>query len=137
MIFWLDRHIGNPHEYIHLKNSFGSNTDPLSLSWTMLTDNDYDTMISCGDTATVTFEGIKFLLQAFNNEDACLAAFEQNQDKRIFFITSGSMGREVVPKVIERYRHIYTGQKNSGISTIKCSKALKHTILDQYVKVKG
>jgi hypothetical protein len=108
MIFWLDAHIGNPTEYIHLKKAFGSNTDPRHETWTMLPDKDFDAMIAAGAAVTVTFEGVVFLLQAFNNEDACLAAFEQNQDKRIFFITSGSMGKEIVPKIIERYRPIFT-----------------------------
>jgi hypothetical protein len=108
MILWLDAHIGNPKEYVHLKKAFGSNTDPTCQTWTMLKDKDYDKMIDAGDAISVTFEGVEFLLQAFNNENACLEAFEQNQDKHIFFITSGSMGKGIVPKVIERYQRIFT-----------------------------
>jgi hypothetical protein len=108
MIFWLDVTIGNPKEYVHLKKAFGSNTDPRCETWTMLTDEDYDTMLVTGDAVSVTFEGVEFLLQAFNNEDACLVAFEENQDKHIFFITSGSMGKSAVPKIMEKYRNIFT-----------------------------
>jgi hypothetical protein len=119
MIFWLDVTIGNPNEYVHLKKAFRSNTDPSCETFTMLTDKDYDAIIATGDAVPVTFEGVEFLLQAFNNEDACLEAFKQNEDacrealkqnedKRIFFITSGSLGRSIVPKIIERYRHIFT-----------------------------
>jgi hypothetical protein len=108
MIFWLDAHIGIPTECVHLKKAFGSNTDPRQLTWTMLKDKDYDAMIASKTAMTVSFEGVVFLLQAFNNEDDCLAAFEQNQDKRIFFITSGSLGEKIVPKIIERYRPIFT-----------------------------
>ena len=108
MIFWLDVTIGDPNEYKHLKKAFGSNTDPRHETWTMLTDRDYDIMLAAEDATTVNFGGVVFLLQAFNNEDACLRAFEQNQDKHIFFITSGSMGRDAVPKIIERYRNVFT-----------------------------
>jgi len=108
MIIWLDKTIGEPKEYVHLKKAFGSNTDPRCETWTMLTDKDYDDLIQAGDAIMVTFEGVVFLLQAFTNEEDCLKAFEQNQDKRIFFITSGSMGRHAVRKIIERYRHVFT-----------------------------
>jgi hypothetical protein len=108
MIFWLDAHIGNPTDCVHLKKAFGSNTDPRQLTRIMLKDKEYDAMIASRTAMTVSFEGVVFLLQAFNNEDDCLAAFEQNQDKRIFFITSGAMGKDIVPKIIERYRPIFT-----------------------------
>jgi hypothetical protein len=108
MIFWLDVTIGNPKKYVHLKKAFGSNTDPRCQNWTMLTDIDYDTMLNTGYAVAMAFKGVEFLLQTFNNEDDCLKAFEQNEDKRIFFITSGPLGRCIVPKIIERYRRIFT-----------------------------
>jgi hypothetical protein len=108
MIIWLDGTIGNPKEYIHLKKAFGSNTDPRHETWTMLTDNNYHDILAEEDAVTVTFEGVVFLLQAVDNEVDCLKAFENNQDKHIFFITSGLLGKNAVPQVIERYRHIFT-----------------------------
>jgi hypothetical protein len=108
MIFWLDVNIGNPNDYVHLKKAFASNTDPRCEAWTMLAEKDYDAMLTTENAVGVTFECVEFLLQVFNNEDACLKAFKQNQDKRIFFITSGPLGRCIVPKIIERYRHIFT-----------------------------
>jgi hypothetical protein len=108
MIFWLDSTIGNPEEYQQLKKAFGSNTDPRNENWTMFTDRDYLNILAERDAVTVTFEGVRFLLQAFSNEADCLAAFENNQDKRIFFITSGQMGKSIVPQIIEQYRHIFT-----------------------------
>ena len=108
MIFWLDVSIGDPRKYTHLKRAFGSNTDPRCETWTMLTDTDYHNILVEGDAVTVTFEGVQFLLQAFTSIDTCLQAFEEKQDKRIFFITSGSLGEAIVPKIIEQYRHIFT-----------------------------
>jgi hypothetical protein len=97
---------------VHLKTAFGSTTDPRCETWTRLTDRDYQNLIRKGDVVPVRFEGVKFLLQAFDNEDACLEAFKRNEemleDKHIFFITSGSMGRSAVPKIIAQYPHIFT-----------------------------
>ncbi|CAF4797708.1 unnamed protein product [Rotaria sp. Silwood1] len=108
MIFWLDASIGNHKEYIHLKKAFASNTDPRHETWTMLNDKDYDKLLAATEAQEVKFEGVRFLLQAFTNEKDCLEAFEKNQDKRIFFISSGLLGMHIVPKIIERYRHIFT-----------------------------
>jgi hypothetical protein len=108
MIIWLDEHIGKPDECMHLKKAFGSNTDPRHTTWTMLTDKDYDALLVGKAAVIVNFEGVIFLLQAFDKEDDCLEAFEKNQDKRIFFITSGSMGKKTVPKIIERFPHVFT-----------------------------
>ena len=108
MILWLDAGIGNPKEYIHLKKAFAGNTDPRAERPMMLNDKDYEMILQTGDAVTVTFEGVTFLLQAFQNEEACLKAFEENQTKRIFFITSGKLGRTAVPTIIEQYRHVFT-----------------------------
>ncbi|CAF3833831.1 unnamed protein product, partial [Adineta steineri] len=113
MIFWLDASIGNPKEYTHLKKAFGSNTDPRCETWTMLNDEDYHNILVEDDAVTVSFEGVQFLLQAFDNEKDCLKAFEANQDKHIFFITSGKLGEHTVPKVIEQYRNIFTDLINN------------------------
>ena len=108
MILWLDLGIGEPKEYIHLKKAFGSNTDPRTERPMMLNDRDYEKILLIGDAVTVTFEGVTFLLQAFQREEDCLKAFKDNQDKRIFFITSGSLGKEAVPKIISQYGHVFT-----------------------------
>lgn len=108
IIFWLDVTIGKPNEYKHLKQAFGSNTDPRCETWTMLNDGDYINMIADNIAVPVTFGGVQFLLYAFDNEKDCLNAFEKHQDKRIFFITSGSLGQSIIPKVIEQYRHVFT-----------------------------
>ncbi|CAF2791818.1 unnamed protein product [Rotaria sp. Silwood2] len=108
MIFWLDASIGSSAEYLHLKKAFASNTDPRYETWTMLTDRDYDNLLVATEAQEVKFKGVRFLLQAFTKVEDCLEAFEKNQDKRIFFITSGQLGRHIVPKIIQQYRHIFT-----------------------------
>ncbi|CAF1388046.1 unnamed protein product [Adineta steineri] len=119
MIFWLDKFIGDPTKYTHLKKAFGSNTDPRCETWTMLNDKDYDRMLASGDAVSIVFEGVVFLLQAFDDEQDCLNAFEKNQDKRIFFITSGTMGRSAVPKIIEGHRNVFTDRiTNESYSSV-------------------
>ena len=56
----------------------------------------------------VNFEGVWFLLAAFTNVERCIECFEQNQHKRIFFITSGSMGETAVPRILERFKQTFT-----------------------------
>ncbi|CAF3854070.1 unnamed protein product [Rotaria sp. Silwood1] len=108
LILWLDQSIGVSGEYIHLKKAFTSNTDPHRQAWTMLTDQDYHNLMRIGSPLSVQFEGIDFLLQAFDNEEDCLRAFDKHEEKRIFFITSGSMGKDIVPKIMEKYSHVFT-----------------------------
>lgn len=108
MIIWLDQHIGEPNQCIHLKKAFATNIDPRHETWVKLRDPDYNALLVAGDELIIEFNGVRFLLQAFVDEDACVAAFERNQDKRIFFITSGSKGQTAVPRIIEQYRHIFT-----------------------------
>ncbi|CAF1291808.1 unnamed protein product [Adineta ricciae] len=108
IIFWLDQGIGLPTEYTHLKKAFGSNTDPRHETFTMLNDKDYDELLDSKEPVTVLFGGVQFLLQAFVDENSCLEAFEVNQNKRIFFITSGSLGQKAVPRIIESYRNVFT-----------------------------
>ena len=108
MILWLDAGIGDPTKYIELKKAFSSNTDPRAQTWKMFNDQDIDKLLRADEAMIVRFEGVVFLLQAFQNEGDCLKAFEKHQDKRIFFITSGSLGRDAVPKIIEQYRPVFT-----------------------------
>ena len=108
MIIWLDQHIGRRGECTHLKKAFATNADPRHETWIKLNDPNYDGLLVIGDEMIVEFNGVRFLLHASDNEDTCVEAFERNQDKRIFFITSGSMGKPAVPRIIERYRNIFT-----------------------------
>ena len=67
--------------------------------WSTLSHLDYAhpirIMIHTEDAVSVTSAGVVFLLQEFNNEEDCLNAFEQNQDKRIFFITLTAISLEL------------------------------------------
>ncbi|CAF0855779.1 unnamed protein product [Rotaria sordida] len=124
IVIWLDKHIGEPGTHEHLKKTFGIQTDPKSETRVALVDRDYEDFrraerslsIHLEDPLLVHHEGslpvhpesVYFLLSTFTNIENCLNCFEHNRNKRIFFITSGSLGREVVPIVLERFKETFT-----------------------------
>jgi len=103
MIIWLDLGIGDPTRYQQLKQAFSSTADPKNETPVKLVDKDYDEILRVVGPWTVNFEGVRFLLAAFTNTERCIECFAQNQHKRIFFITSGSMGEAVVPIILDRF----------------------------------
>ena len=103
MIIWLDIHIGQRNEYIHLKKAFGSTTDPLAQISTSPADIDYSDLLLKTASTVVYFEDVTFSLLAFTNVDECLQAFEKYREKHIFFITSDTMAHRIVPIIIRRY----------------------------------
>ncbi|CAF0724534.1 unnamed protein product [Rotaria sp. Silwood1] len=108
MIIWLDEHIGDPSRYQHLKKTFSTQMDPQCETTVDLVGADYAEILSVEGPLPIHFEGVHFLLAAFTNIESCINCFEHNQDKRIFFITSGSLGREAVPIVLERFKKTFT-----------------------------
>ncbi|CAF0855761.1 unnamed protein product [Rotaria sordida] len=108
MIIWLDAGIGDPARYQHLKKAFSTKTDPKNESPVELVDKDYDEILRIEGPSPVNFEGVNFLLAAFTNIASCINCFEQNQEKRIFFITSGTLGKDAVPIIIERFKETFT-----------------------------
>ncbi len=108
MIIWLDLTIGQTDACIHLKDAFSTSNDPKNETPVKLVDRDYEELLRIERPKRVHFEGIWFLLAAFKNVERCIECFEQNQHKRIFFITSGSIGQTAVPIILERFRQIFT-----------------------------
>ncbi|CAF4128772.1 unnamed protein product [Adineta steineri] len=108
IIIWLDLTIGDPEQHINLKKSFSSQSDPKNETPMKLFDKDEDDILDSAGPVSVDFEGVVFLLAAFKNAERCIECFEQNQHKRIFFIVSGSMGQVVVPRILERFLHVFT-----------------------------
>jgi hypothetical protein len=107
IIIWLDDYIGKVGEYQKLKKAFASNLDPRSQTWTSLTDPDFDNLLRSGELMPVRFAGVPFHLLAFDNPIRCYEAFERYKDKHIYFITSGTLGKYIVPMLIENYRQLF------------------------------
>ncbi|CAF2059794.1 unnamed protein product [Rotaria magnacalcarata] len=108
LIIWLDAHIGDPEKYHNLKKSFSSNIDPRNQTWTMLTGTDIDDLLRVGEPKPVKFGGILVLLITFTDPNACYQAFETYSNKRILFITSGTLGKHIVPRILENFPQVFT-----------------------------
>ena len=108
LIMWLDDHIGDPERYLHLKKAFTSNVDPRNQAPTMLTDRDYNNLLRGGEAMEVSFGGVLFLLLAFTNPQECHRAFEQYKDRYVLLITSGTLGRIIVHRIIQDYQQVFT-----------------------------
>jgi hypothetical protein len=107
MIIWLDSTIGDLEQCLHLKDAFSSTAHPKNETPVKLIDSDYDQILRSAGPTRVNFEGVWFLLAAFTDVELCIQCFEQNQHKRIFFITSGSLGKKAVPRIIERFERTF------------------------------
>jgi hypothetical protein len=108
MIVWLDQHIGRPEHCQLLKAAFSSTTDPNHTSPICLFNEDDKEINRTVGFEQVIFEGVRFLLAAFTNIEDCVKFLEQHQNKRIFFITSGSMGRSAIPLIMHKCKNIFT-----------------------------
>lgn len=53
------------------------------------------------------FGGVLCLLIAFTDRILCYQALQKYQDKRILFITSGSLGQHIVPEIMLNLQHVF------------------------------
>jgi hypothetical protein len=101
MIIWLDKHIGKSEECVLLKSSFFMAMDPTTgLFERDLNKDDIDRSICLEAAFLVRLDEVEFIFQAFNNIEKCYETIEKNLHKRIFFITSGSLGKIIVPSLV-------------------------------------
>ncbi|CAF4286121.1 unnamed protein product [Rotaria socialis] len=108
LIIWLDEHIGDSNWCQQLKKAFSTQPDPKNPIPVGLSDNELVEMLVSEGHIPVHFEGVQFLLAAFKDIDSCIRCFYQNQHKRIFFITSGSLGKQAVPEILDRLKDTFT-----------------------------
>jgi hypothetical protein len=96
IIIWLDKHIGKPGECILLKASFFMAMDPTTrLYETVLNKDHINDSIRNDEPILVELDKVDFMLQAFDDPGKC--------HKRIFFITSGSKGAIIVPRLVSSF----------------------------------
>jgi len=104
IIIWLDKHIGKPEECILLKASFLMAMDPTTrLYETVLNKDHINDSIRKDEPILVELDKVDFMLQAFDDPGKCFEAIKNNRHKRIFFITSGSKGEIIVPRLISNF----------------------------------
>ena len=95
-ILWLDEHIGTPGQCSKLKLDFQVDMAPAAATFGVPMDP-MDQMICCVRefAAPITFA---------SNIPAMLELIEQrvHEQAKLIFITSGSLGKEIIPKIRER-----------------------------------
>ncbi|CAF3512356.1 unnamed protein product [Rotaria socialis] len=107
LIIWLDQHIGQPEWCQQLKRAFSTQTDPRCETLVSLSDKDYDGMLLEGRAWPIDFEGVSYLMEVFTDIDRCIHCFERNRDRRIFLIASETLGKVVVPIILERFQDMF------------------------------
>ncbi|CAF1490022.1 unnamed protein product [Didymodactylos carnosus] len=98
---WLDLFIGRPEESIRLKAIFQRFIQPLN---TLDQEEEaYDNPMTLLEDPRI-LEELKdrvYCLKPFFEVDACLAFIRENDGKKIFFISSGTMGEKIVPQIAD------------------------------------
>ena len=109
MIVWLDIHIALPDFCRTLKKAFATTINPEHELPTTIDEKDIENLIcEQTDSHETTFHEIPFIFKLFNDLDACYKYLLDNAGKkRIFLITSGTLGQYLVPKILERDQYIF------------------------------
>ncbi len=110
LIIWLDQDIGLLESHKQLKSSMGEQTDPESKFPAPPTNDVINQLIQFETNVKQSFDGIPNNLKAFDQIPKCLKCIGENLDKnmKIFFITSGSMGEQIAPEIMEKYPSLET-----------------------------
>ncbi len=109
---WLDTHIGVMGQYQTLKEQFRSNLRPVM----DVPPDSINDQSNLRPVATMPLDSINELICYFEEhvapiefvsetEDA-LALIQRQTDKRIKFISSGTLGEPIIPRIISEYSHV-------------------------------
>ncbi|UJR23014.1 hypothetical protein I4U23_026040 [Adineta vaga] len=110
IIVWLDLYIGDPDKYEILKAAFSTTTDPNHNDPIPLFDKNLSEIYR-----TVGFEGVTFSLAAFTNVERCVEFLLANEHRKIFMITSGQMGRAVLPLIAFKCQDVFADRETKKL----------------------
>lgn len=96
-IFWLDTYVGQLGHYNGFKYKFQDNLKVVSI----LPPNDIDKL-------TCAFEATFFRIKFFDTIEKALAGIELHRNKRIIFISSGSLGKFIIPRIVSTFFNVYS-----------------------------
>ena len=92
---WLDKHIGIMGEYQDFKQQFRSNLQPVGA----MPPNNINELICYFEENVAPIEFV-------SETDDALALIQYETDKRIKFITSGSLGKPIIPDIVANYPRV-------------------------------
>jgi len=96
-IIWLDTHIGVIGQYQTLKEQFQSNLR----SVTAMPPNGINELICY-------FENNVAPIEFVSTTGDALTLIQNEKDKKIIFISSGVLGKEIIPTIVSKYERIYS-----------------------------
>lgn len=104
IIIWLDQYIGLLRTHLELKTTVSEQLDPEKVLPTSPSEKNIDMLIQFHENIEENFKRIPKNLQMFSEVNECLKCIEENYKiKKIFFITSGSMGKLIAGDIIQKY----------------------------------
>jgi len=97
---WIDEHIGVDNAYGGFKAKFNDNIQVLKSNNLNENEIDDESMLCADQDMLNKLIDEVYCLKYFSTIDKGLEYIENNPGKRIFFISSGSIGKDVVPKIV-------------------------------------
>ena len=131
MIVWLDQNIASPDCCKVLRKAFTTATNPQNKIFTNIDDLDISNLIhENSDLVEQRFHEIPFYFKLFSQIEPCRQFLLENAGKkRIFFITSGSLGEHLVPELLTDHQEIFKDQNGKLYEDsiyIFCADMIKH-----------
>ncbi len=131
MIVWLDQNIASPDCCKLLKKAFATATNPEDKSLTSIDELDISNLIRVDSSYDQSsFFEIPFYFKLFSSVEPCLKFLLENAGKkRIFFLTSGSLGEHIVPRILTEHQEIFqdeNGKLYEDSIYIFCADMMKH-----------
>ncbi|UJR25890.1 hypothetical protein I4U23_007238 [Adineta vaga] len=110
VIVWLDKYIGLMGSNMRLKCSVGGQIDPYSKFPVSPERDMIERLTQVYTDVQDSFQSIPDNLKAFHESNECLNYIDTmiKEKKKIFFITSGTMGKEIVSDIINKYSSLET-----------------------------
>jgi hypothetical protein len=110
IIIWLDQYFGLMGTHEQFKCSLNEQTNPNSNFPTPPEPSEIDRLIQSHAMLQRSFENVPQNLKVFAEPLACLQCINQSlqERKKIFFITSGSMGGIIAQDIINKYSSLKT-----------------------------
>jgi hypothetical protein len=132
MIVWLDQNITSSDCCKQLKKAFATTTNPESKLLTNIDELDVSNLIRDDSTyGETTFLQVPFIFRLFSHIEPCLRFLLRNSiNTRIFFITSGSLGEHIVPRILTDHQEIFkdkNGKLYEDSIYIFCADTKKHS----------
>jgi hypothetical protein len=98
---WIDKYIGVANSYEGFKTKFDDNIQVLKTNNPLESEIDDDSMLCADQDMLKKLSDDIYCLKYFSTIEKGLEYIRANPGKRIFFISSGSIGKEVVPQIVD------------------------------------